>query len=312
MKGAFLDGNSLGLDIDQSRLEAVLDPLETYEHTAPEDVVSRLAGVDIAVVNKVQLNEAHFAQLPDLKMIAVTATGTNNIDMAAAEARGIRVYNVERYGRPTIVQHTFSLILALANRLLDYDSDVRSGHWNKSDMFCLMGHPIVELDGKKMGVVGYGDLGQGVARMAEAFGMDVMIAARPGQSTDSVDGLPRVPLDQMLPKVDVLSIHCLLSPETRNLIDAAALAKMKQSAFLINVARGGIVDELALADALRSGRLAGAGIDVLTEEPPVQGNVLLDQSIPNLIVTPHCAWASKEARQRLLEKTADNIAAFIG
>ena len=222
----------------------------------------------------------------------------------------MRVCNVIQYGRPSIVQHTFSLLLALANRLPDYITDVQDGRWNRSPIFCLMDHPIVELEGKTIGIVGYGDLGQGVAKMAEAFGMNVLLAGRSGQALGYEDGYQRLALDELLPRVDVLSLHCLLSDETENLIDAKALACMKSSAFLLNLARGGIVDEPALAEALKNGQLAGAATDVLSSEPPREGNVLLDREIPNLIVTPHCAWASREARQRLLDKTVTNIRDF--
>lgn len=307
MKGVFLDLASMGEGLDQSELNAALDEYVSYETTSPEDVPARIKGFDIVIVNKVVLGKAEIASNPDLKLIAVTATGINNIDLQAARDAGVRVCNVTQYGRPAIVQHTFSLLLALTNRLLDYARDVQEGRWNMSPIFCLMDYPIVELEGKTLGLIGYGDLGQGVAKMAEAFGMNVLLAARPGQSLESVDGYTRVPLENLLPEVDVLSIHCLLSDETVDLIDDKALSLMKPSAYLLNLARGGIVNEAALADALKDGRLAGAATDVLSVEPPKDGNVLLDREIPNLIVTPHCAWASREARQRLLDKTSTNI-----
>ncbi len=311
MKGVFLDAESMGDQLNHQRLETVLEVFDAYATTEPGDIAQRLKGAEVAIVNKVVLGEAEFDACPDLKLVAVTATGTNNIDLNAAKKRGITVCNVIQYGRPTIVQHTFSLILALANRLLSYVDDVQKGMWAKSPIFCLMHHPIIELEGKTIGIVGYGDLGQGVAKMAEAFGMKVVVAARPGQPAAQVDGYQRVPLPELLPQVDVLSLHCLLSDETVNLIDAEALSLMKPSAFLINVARGGLVNEAALATALKQERLAGAATDVLSAEPPREGNVLIDETIPNLIVTPHCAWASRESRQRLLDKTADNIAAYV-
>jgi glycerate dehydrogenase len=311
MKGVFLDAGSMGTDLDFLRLKNSMAHFQAHSSSASEDVVPRLQGAHIAIVNKVLLGDKEFAACPALKLVAVTATGTNNIDLAAARARGIRVCNVIQYGRPTIVQHTFSLILALANHLLDYVNDVRRGEWQKSPVFCMMHHPIIELEGKTIGIIGYGDLGRGVARMAEAFGMKVLLGARPAQKNTSVDGYSRLPLHELLPQVDVLSLHCLLSDETRNLIDARALSLMKPSAFLINVARGGLVDEAALAKALREQRLAGAATDVLSQEPPVNGNPLFEPGIPNLIITPHCAWASREARQRLLDKTADNIEGFL-
>lgn len=311
MKGVFLDLDSMGGNLDYQRLQDALPKYQSFPSTQAEEVIHHLNSADIAIVNKVVLGEKEFDACPDLKLIAVTATGTNNIDLAAAKARGIRVCNVIQYGRPTIVQHTFSLILALANRLLDYSADVRQGEWHKSPVFCMMHHPIVELEGKTIGIIGYGDLGRGVAKMAEAFGMKVILGARPGQPSTQIDGYLRLPVKNLLPQVDILSLHCLLSEETQNLINTEALALMKPSAFLINVARGGLVDEHALAKALIGKRLAGAASDELSLEPPKNGNPLLNPDIPNLIITPHCAWASKEARQRLLDKTAENIEMFL-
>lgn len=311
MKGVFLDVDSMGDSLNYARLKNALTTFEAYPTSTPEQVIEHLSGAQIAVVNKVLLGATEFDACPELKLIAVTATGTNNVDLSAARARGIRVCNVIQYGRPTIVQHTFSLILALANRLIDYVDDVRKGEWQQSPVFCLMQHPIIELEGKTLGIIGYGDLGRGVARMAEAFGMKVLLGARPGQNPGVTDEYSRLALEELLPQVDILSLHCLLSQETENLINAETLALMKPSAFLINVARGGLVDEAALAQALIENRLAGAATDVLSQEPPVNSNPLLNRNIPNLIITPHCAWASREARQRLLDKTADNIAMFL-
>ena len=310
MKAVFLDKDSMGANLEFQRLQDAVEDYRAFTTTKPDEVISHLKDADIAIVNKVVLGTKEFDACPNLKLIAVTATGTNNIDLAAASARGIRVCNVIQYGRPTIVQHTFSLILALANRLIDYVTDVRHGEWQQSPVFCMMHHPIIELEGKTIGIIGYGDLGQGVAKMAEAFGMKVLLGARPGHENSSSPDYPRLPLKELLPQVDILSLHCLLSPETHNLIDAEALGMMKPSAFLINVARGGLIDEPALAQALIDKRLAGAATDVLSAEPPKDGNPLLNYAIPNLIITPHCAWASREARQRLLDKTAENIVQF--
>lgn len=308
MKAVFLDADTLGSDVDLSSLEKVTGGLVKHNRTAPDQVQERIRGFDTVVVNKVVLKREHFEACPELNTIAVVATGLNNIDQAAAKEHGIRVMNVTHYGRSTVAQHTMALMLALATRLLDYDRDVRAGRWATSSMFCLMDHPIMELEGRTLGIIGYGDLGQGVAERAKAFGMKILLGARPGQERGEVDGYPRVPLDELLPQVDVLSLHCLLTDETRHLIGAEELQKMKRDALLINTSRGGLVDEQALADALRAGTIAGAGFDVLTEEPPRNGNPLLADDIPNLIITPHSAWASREARQRIVEITADNLA----
>ncbi len=308
MKAVFLDANTLGDDVDLSPIESVTGELTKYPHTAPGEVLERIRGFDTVLVNKVVLGREHFQACPELKTIAVVATGLNNIDQAAAKEHGVQVMNVTNYGRATVAQHTVALMLALATRLLDYDRDVRAGRWGQSDMFCLMDHPIMELEGRTLGIVGYGDLGQGVAERAAAFGMKVLLGARPGQSTGEVDGYSRIPLDELLPQVDVLSLHCLLTDKTRDLIGARELKMMKPDALLINTSRGGLVNEEALADALRAGEIGGAGFDVLTEEPPRSGNPLLADDIPNLIITPHSAWASREARQRIVGITAANLA----
>lgn len=307
MNAVFLDAKTLGDDVDLAPIERVVSGLLCHGRTQPDQVLERIRGYDTVLVNKVVLGRTHFEACPELKTIAVVATGLNNIDLAAAREHGIRVLNVTGYGRSTVAQHTLALILALATRLLDYNRDARDGRWSRSDMFCLMDHPIMELEGKTLGIVGYGDLGQGVAERAKAFGMNILLGARPGQPAGEVDGYPRIPLEQLLPRVDVLSLHCLLTEETRNLIGAEQLRQMKPAALLINTSRGGLVDEQALAEALRAGTIAGAGFDVLTEEPPRNGNPLLAEGIPNLILTPHSAWASREARQRIVEITARNL-----
>jgi len=307
MKAVFLDAATLGEDVDLSPIENITGGLTCHPRTKPDQVIQRIRGFDTVLVNKVVLNREHFEACPELKTIAVVATGLNNIDLEAAKAHDIKVMNVTNYGRSTVAQHTMALILALATRLLDYNRDARNGQWAKSDMFCLMDYPIMELEGKTLGIVGYGDLGQGVAERAKAFGMNIVLGCRPGQEPGEVDGYPRVSLDDLLMQADVLSLHCLLTEETRNMIGARELGLMKSSALLINTSRGGLVDEAALADALRNGDIAGAGFDVLTEEPPRNGNPLLADAIPNLILTPHSAWASREARQRIVEITARNL-----
>jgi glycerate dehydrogenase len=205
-----------------------------------------------------------------------------------------------------VVQHVFGVLLLLTQRLREYDALVRSGAWQRGEQFCLLDYPIRELVGRRLGIVGYGTLGRGVARAATAFGMEVLVANRPGGT--AVPG--RMDLDELLPAVDVLSLHCPLAPATQGMIGAAQLSRMKRDAVLINTARGALVDPTALAHALRDGRLGGAAIDVLSQEPPVDGNPLLAGDIPNLIVTPHIAWAAREARQRCIDEMAANVADF--
>ena len=247
-----------------------------------------------------------FAACPELKLVLVTATGTNNIDLAAARAHGVVVSNCQGYGTPSVAQHCLMLLLALATRLPDYQRDVAAGRWQQASQFCLLDHPIVELEGKTLGLLGHGELGGAVARLAEAFGMRVLLGQLPGRPPRK----DRLPLQELLPQVDALTLHCPLNEQTRNLIGAAELALMKPQAFLINTARGGLVDEQALADALRRGHLGGAACDVLTQEPPRDGNPLLAADIPRLIVTPHNAWGSREARQRIVGQVVENAAAF--
>lgn len=305
MLGAFLDRNTLDCgDLDFSVLDAELPELTYYPATLPDQVAERIAQAEVVISNKVMLNAAAIQQASRLRLICIAATGVNNVDLAAAEAAGITVCNCRGYGSPAVVQHVFALLLALYTRLPDYHQAVRAGRWQRADQFCLLDYPIRELADKTLGIVGYGELGRGVARVAEAFGMRVLLAQRPG-AIEPEEG--RIPLPVLLPQVDVLSLHCPLTPETRGLIGAWELALMRRDAVLINTARGGLVDEAVLADALRKGALGGAGIDVLSLEPPTDGNPLLAPDIPNLIITPHSAWGSRESRQRLLEQLAENV-----
>ncbi|MEN8292567.1 MULTISPECIES: 2-hydroxyacid dehydrogenase [Acinetobacter] len=307
MKAVFLDFNSLNQnDLEISRLQQQFDQLTLHAVTAPDEILERVQNADVIITNKVRVNAELIRQLPRLKLILISATGTNNVDLSAAREHNIVVCNCQGYGTPAVAQHTLLLMLSLATSFLKYDRAVRTGAWNKAEQFCLLDFPIVELAGKTLGIVGYGELGQAVARLAEAFGMQVKIASlpcRPG-------GPDRIPLKELLPQVDFLSLHCPLTEQTQNLIGAAELQQMKPTAFLINCARGGLVNETALAQALKNGEIAGAASDVLTVEPPKQGNILLNEDIPNLIITPHSAWGSVQARQRMLEQLAENTEAF--
>jgi len=236
----------------------------------------------------------------------VAATGTNNVDLVAARERGVAICNVTGYATPSVVQHVLALMLALTTRVAEHAAAARDGRWAASELFCLLDFPFRELAGKTLGIVGYGELGRGIARVAQALGMSVLIAQRPGGPPQE----GRLPLDELLARSDVVTLHVPLADNTRGLIGARELALMKSDALLIDTARGGIVDEAALVEALRCGRLGGAGVDVLAVEPPRGGSPLLDDPPPNLIVTPHVAWASREARQRLIDEVALNIRAF--
>ncbi|MCG8315089.1 MAG: D-2-hydroxyacid dehydrogenase [Pseudomonadales bacterium] len=306
MDAVFLDTASMGSDLDFDALRNSVSHITYYDHTDNDRIIERLQNVEIAIVNKVVIDADTIAQCQQLKLICVVATGTNNIDLKAAKENNVRVCNAIRYGRSALVQHNFALLLSLASNLPAYLADVRNGKWQQAEQFCLMDHPIMELSGKTLGIIGYGDLGQGMAEMAKAFGMEVLIASR----ASSGHCQDRMPLQELLPVVDVLSIHCLLSEETKNLITLKELKQMKPSAFLLNTARGGIVNENDLLTAINSNVIAGAGIDVLSEEPPRKGNPLLSVQRTNLLVTPHCAWASRDARQRILNITSDSIKQF--
>jgi glycerate dehydrogenase len=306
-RAVFLDHSSLDLgDLDLAPLERCFTELQCYPQTTQAQVIERLQGAQVAISNKVPLDAETFAACPELKLLLIAATGTNPIDLAAARSHGVVVSNCQGYGTPSVAQHTLMLLLALATRLPDYQQDVRTGRWQQAQQFCLLDHPIVELHGKTLGLLGHGELGSAVAKLAAAFGMRVLLGQLPGRPARA----DRLPLDKLLPQVDALTLHCPLNDDTRNLIDARELRLMKPGAFLINTARGGLVNEQALADALRSGHLGGAACDVLTQEPPKAGNPLLAADIPRLIITPHNAWGSREARQRIVGQLSENALAF--
>jgi glycerate dehydrogenase len=300
----FLDRSTLEADVRRPDF-----PHRWQEHavTAPADIVGRLRDATIAITNKVPLRAETLAQLPKLKLIAAAATGVNHIDVEWCRAHGVAVANIRNYAVHAVPEHVFMMVLALRRNLLAYRADLRRGLWQQSEQFCLFTHPIRDIHGSTLGIIGRGALGEAVAQLARAFGMQALFAEhkdaaaiRPGYA----------PFEEVLRQSDVLTLHLPLTEATRNLIGAAEFALMKPSALLINAARGGIVDEAALLDALRRGRIAGAGTDVLTVEPPRQGNRLLDCDLPNLIVTPHVAWASREAMQILADQLIANIEAF--
>lgn len=306
-RAVFLDHSSLDLgDLNMTPLRQSFGDLKLHDATSSAQIVERLQGAQVAISNKVPLDAATFAACPDLQLVLVAATGTNNIDLAAAREQGVSVCNCQGYGTPSVAQHTLMLLLALATRLSDYQRAVQTGRWQHAQQFCLLDYPIVELEGKTLGLLGHGELGGAVAKLAEAFGMSVLLGQLPGRPARS----DRLPLAQLLPQVDALTLHCPLNADTLNLLGAHELSLMKPGAFLINTARGGLVDEQALADALRCGHLGGAATDVLSQEPPKTGNPLLAADIPRLIITPHCAWGSREARQRIVMQLAENAEAF--
>ncbi|MET3133045.1 glycerate dehydrogenase [Oxalobacteraceae bacterium GrIS 1.11] len=300
----FLDRDSLIATLRQPAFE---HHWQDYPATVQADAAARLQGASIAITNKVPLREAELARLPQLKMIAVAATGSDIIDLDACRRRGIVVCNIRDYALATVPEHCMALILALRRKLLDYRADIEAGLWQRSPRFCLLGHPIRDLSGSRLGLLGYGALGQSVAKLGRAFGMEMCVHTRSPVGDPDVRA---VSWDELLETSDVLSLHLPLNAQTRNMLGAAELARMKPSALLINTARGGLVDEAALAAALRAGTIAGAGFDVLATEPPAPDNPLLNLRLPNFILTPHTAWASGQAMQALADQLIDNLDAF--
>ncbi len=298
-------------DLDLAALDSLPIDLETWPVTEPAALAERIAGASIVITNKLVLDSDILKDAGALELVCLAATGTNNVDLEAARTRGIAVCNIEAYCTASVAQHVFAMLLGLTRHLTGYQQLVRDGAWRASPQFCLLDHPVRELDGRVMGIVGLGELGTGVARMAHAFGMEVLAAERPGGEPGGRTRAGRVPLDEMLRRADVVSLHCPLTRHTRGLIGPRELALMKPDAVLINTARGALVDSRALAAALTEGRIAGAGIDVLPEEPPISGDPLLDPAVPNLILTPHVAWAARESRQRAVDEIAANISSFL-
>jgi glycerate dehydrogenase len=301
----FLDRRSL---IAELRAPSFAHEWIDHEQTHPDEVVARLKDADIAIVNKVRLSAAILAQTPRLKMIAVSATGTDIVDLAYCKAHGIVVSNIRNYAVHAVPEHAFMMMLALRRNLLGWREDLRAGLWQQADQFCLFTRPVNDLFGSTLGLVGYGSLGHGMHKIAEAFGMKVLIAEHKGAARVR-EGYTA--FDHVLRESDVISLHVPLTPETRHMISTREFGLMKSSAILVNTARGNLVDEAALADALKSQRIAGAGFDVLAEEPPRAGNPLLDLDLPNFILTPHVAWSSREAMQALADQLVDNIEAFV-
>ncbi|QCP54858.1 D-2-hydroxyacid dehydrogenase [Trinickia violacea] len=308
-KIVFLDRATLAPQI-KLRKPGFAHEFVEYEKTAPEDVLTRLAGATIAITNKVALTKEVLDRLPGLKLVAVAATGTDCVDKAACQHRGIAVANIRGYALNTVPEHTFALMLALRRNLVAYRNDVLAGVWQKSGQFCFFDHPIHDLGGARLGIIGEGVLGQRVAEIGKAFGMVPMFAAHKGKQ-----GLGPLytPWSEVLATSDVISIHSPLTPETRNMLAMPEFRAMKRKPLIINTARGGLVDEGALVQALDEGLISGAGFDVTDGEPPRMDSPLMRVAgRPNVILTPHVAWASDEAQQALADQLVDNIENFVG
>ncbi|MGA9599616.1 MAG: D-2-hydroxyacid dehydrogenase [Methylocystis sp.] len=300
-KIVFLDRETLDANLRKPNFP---HDYKEYAQTGSAEIVERLKGADICITNKVPLREDTLKQLPGLKLIAVAATGTDVIDKAYTTAHEITVSNIRNYAFNTLPEHVFALLFALRRNLVNYHNSVFHGRWGYNNQFCYFDYPIYDIAGSTLGVIGYGALGKEIEKRAVALGMKVLV-------NDVVDLPNKVDVPTLLRESDIVTLNLPLTPQTKNMIGAKELASMKKTACIINTARGGIIDEQALADALRKGVIGGAGMDVLTVEPPKNGNVLLDPTIPNLIVTPHVAWASKEAMQVLADQLIDNIDAYV-
>ena len=309
-KIVFLDATTYG-DVSLERFTNHWD-CTIHATTSPAETAARLSGQSIAVTNKVVIDKAvlNSPDARDLNLIAVAATGTDIIDREEAAKRNVKVCNVPGYATQSVAQFTMALILEFATGAGCYRDSVGNGEWGKSPVFSLLTYPSLELSGKKLGIIGYGSIGKAVAQMARGFGLEILIAARAGTTETAKD---RIPLDQLFREADIVSLHCPLTPETRNLINEQSLSAMKPSAFLVNTARGGLIDEAALITALRKRRIAGAALDVVSKEPPPADHpmILAAKEIDNLMVTPHTAWSAREARERLLREVEENICAFL-
>lgn len=301
-KIVFLDRESLDAQVRAPNFPH--DYVEYQSTWTPDEIVERLKDADIALINKVPMRADVLKQLPKLKLIAVAATGTDVVDKAQAKAQGVVVSNIRNYAFNTVPEHVIGLIFALRRAIVPYANSVKRGDWNKSQQFCYFDYPIYDVAGSTLGIVGYGALGKSIGKRAEALGMKIL-----PYDVFPQDGL--VDFETVLTQSDIITIHVPLTPDTKNMFGPEQFKKMKNSAILINTARGGLVDEAALLEALKSGEIGGAGFDVVAQEPPKDGNILCDADLPNLIVTPHVAWASKQAMQILADQLIDNVENFV-
>jgi len=307
MKIVVLDGHTLNPgDLDWSALQS-LGECAIHPRTAPAETVRNAAGAEVLITNKVVLGREHIAALPALRYIGVTATGYNNVDVAAAREHGIGVTNVPAYSTRSVAQHVFALLLEFTHHTGSHSDGVREGRWAGARDWSYSDHPLLELDGLTLGIVGYGRIGAAVGAIGAAMGMRVI--ATPPRTRPLPPTVEAASMDELFSRSDVISLHCPLTPETRGLVDEVRLRSMKSTAFLVNTARGPLVDEAALAHALNTGRISGAGLDVLSTEPPAADNPLL--TARNCIITPHLAWATRAARCRLMAVTVDNVRAFL-
>ena len=308
MQAVILDYATMGPGLDLGPLRRHFPDLEVYADTGSAQLAARIRDAEFVFANKIRLTDTVLNSAARLRFIGLTATGTDNVDLDSARERGIAVCNIRGYCTQSVVEHVFGSLLLLTHSLPRYHASVRAGEWQRASDFCILTHPIRELSAMTLGIVGYGTLGRGLARIGAAFGMQILVSARPGSGTVPAG---RIALDDMLERADAISLHCPLNEQTHGLFGVDQFRRMKSTAFLINTARGGLVDSAALVAALENREIAGAIIDVLAEEPPVGGDPLLDYDGDNLLMTPHIAWASDSARQNAIDELGANVGAFL-
>ena len=298
----------MGPDLNLAPLQVLFPALQLFDNTTDDELAERIRDVEFIFTNKIRLSAELLCEASSLRFIGLTATGTDNIDLVTAKDHDIAVANIRAYCTQSVVEHVIGTLLMLTHSLHRYHRAVRAGDWRRAKEFCMLSYPIREVGGMTLGILGYGALGQGVAAAAKALGMTVLVAARPGSKKIPAD---RVSFDELLKQCDVISLHCPLTAQTQGLFNSATIGRMKRGAILINTARGALIDPDALVDALQSGQLFAAAIDVLMQEPPVNGDPLLDYQGDNLVITPHIAWGTDQARQNAIDELAANAAAFL-
>jgi glycerate dehydrogenase len=308
MKAVFLDYLTMGPGLDMSPLFDLFPELEIFDATSDDQIAARIHAAEFIFTNKIKLTDELLSTASELRFIGLTATGTDNINLEAARRNDVAVCNIRGYCTRSVTEHVFGLLLSLTHRLHRYTSAVRDGAWQQAPDFCMLTYPMQELSTMTLGIVGCGQLGRSVARTAREFGMEVIISVRPGTDGESDD---RVSFGELLARSDVISLHCPLTEQTRELFAADTFRRMKSTAILINTARGALVDSAALANALETGQIGAAGIDVLPQEPPIDGDPLLDYRGDNLLITPHVAWGTDKARQDAIQEVAENVQAFL-
>ncbi len=309
MKAVFLDYATMGPDLDMSPVTDLVPDLEIFDITPDELTAERIRDAQIVFTNKIRFDDETLGNAKSLRFIGLTATGTDNVDLSGAEKCGIAVCNIRGFCTQSVAEHVFALLLNFTHSISRYARAVRDGDWESSADFCMLKFPMRELSGMTLGIVGYGDLGHGVEKIARELNMSILVSRRPDTSGPDDDG--RVDFHEMLGRADVVTLHCPLNDQTRNLFGEEEFRLMKPDAILINTARGGLIDSAALAAALRNGEIGAAAVDVLPKEPPIDGDPLLDYDGSNLVITPHVAWGTTESRQGAINELAANLAAFL-